>query len=401
MLDINQVPFGAADILLPVGGHEAWSVIACDQHTSEPEYWAEAERLTGDAPSALHLILPELYLQEGSPDVRIRAVNAAMREYLQKGVFRLYENAMILVERTLSDGRVRHGLVGAVPLSAYTYEPGRKPLIRATEGTVLSRIPARVEIRREAPLELPHVMLLDDDPGCTVAEPLAAEKERFPLIYDFELMLGGGHLRGYLLDRKAQEHVVRALSVLCGEAEEPMLMAVGDGNHSLAAAKVCAAESGLPMAQTALVELVNIHDPALDFEPIYRVLFHVDPEDVIHAAKAFFCGSAADGRRIRMIVPGGTEFTVFGTDALVCREVQDFLDRYLAEHSGASVDYIHGEESVYRFSAEDNTVGFLFDGISKAELFPYVKQNGALPRKTFSMGEACDKRYYMEARKLR
>ncbi len=401
MTDIRQVPFEAADILLPACGHEAWSVIACDQHTSEPEYWEEAERLIGSAPSALRLILPEIFLREDKLDGRIRAINDAMREYLHEGVFRLYEDAMILVERTLSDGRVRHGLVGAVPLSAYDYEPGSKPLIRATEGTVLSRIPARVEIRREAPLELPHVMLLDDDPGCTVTEPLAAEKARFPLVYDFDLMLGGGHLRGYLLDRKAQEHVKCALAALCGGEEEPMLMAVGDGNHSLAAAKVCAAESGLLRAQTALVELVNIHDPALDFEPIYRVLFHVKPEEVLLAAKAYFNGSASDGKRIRMVFPGGTEHAVFGTDALVCRQVQDFLDRFLSEHPEAVVDYIHGEDSVYRFASEENTVGFLFDGISKAELFPYVKRNGVLPRKTFSMGEACDKRYYMEARKLR
>ncbi len=399
-MNIKQVPFYAADILLPTECHEAWSVIACDQHTSEPAYWQQAETLAKDAPSSLKMILPELFLKEPGTDRRIRTINETMQKYLRTGVFRLYEHAMILVERTLANGKVRHGLVGAIPLSAYDYEPDEKPLIRATEGTVLSRIPARVEIRREAPLELPHVMLLDDDPGGTVAEPLAAKKEQFPLVYDFELMQGGGHLRGYLLDDRAQEHVLRSLAALCEDGDrEPMLMAVGDGNHSLAAAKVCASECDAPAAQMALVELVNIHDPALDFEPIYRVLFHVQPEEVICAAQAFFHGT--NGRKIRLLCQDGTEHTVFSTDALVCRDVQAFIDRYLETHPDAAVDYIHGEDSVRRLAAEDKTVGFLFDGISKAELFPYVKEHGVLPRKTFSMGEACDKRYYMEARKLR
>lgn len=390
----HQIPFYPADILLPMNPTSAWPTIACDQYTAEPAYWEEAWRLVGDSPSTLRITLPEIYLKSPDKEERIAGINRTMQEYLQSGILREYPDAMILTERTLPDGRVRRGIVGAVDLAAYDYTKGAKPMIRATEGTVLERIPPRVAIRRNASLELPHVMLLIDDPIHTVIEPAAEEKGK--LLYDLDLMQNGGHVRGYLLDKEAQSRILVALDALV-VGDDPMLFAVGDGNHSLATAKACAMnEPNNPLAARALVELVNIHDPSLVFEPIYRVLFHVDPEEVARAADAFF---PKEGSAVTMLA-GGKQWQ-FCADGLVCGCVQTFLDRYLSSHPEAEVDYIHGEDVVRRLASEPSTVGFLFQGIEKSELFPYVKEYGALPRKTFSMGEANEKRYYLEARRIK
>ena len=273
----TNLPFGSADILLPKADFERWACIACDQFTSQPEYWERADAIAGGAPSALRLILPEVYLGDGNDEARIREINDTMRRYLAEGVFNEYKNAMICTERTQPDERVRRGIVGAFALADYSYEPGAKCLIRPTEGTVLSRIPPRVAIRRDAPLELPHIMVFMDDRRREIIEGI--DTSRLVKLYDFELMLGGGHLRGWLIDAAEQQRILAALARLeeeSGTEGEKLLFAVGDGNHSLATAKAAAEVIGTDAARYALAELVNIHSEAISFEPIYRVLFDAD-----------------------------------------------------------------------------------------------------------------------------
>jgi len=390
-----RLPFVPADILIPESDHHKWASIACDQFTSEPEYWEKAYEEVADAPSCLKITLPEVYLNDENVDERISEINRNMVEYLKSGILREYKDALILVERTISDGRVRRGIVGAFELDAYSYEPDSTPLIRTTEGTVLSRIPPRVKIRKDASLELPHVMILADDKQRTVIEQI--DTTGLEVVYDFDLMLDGGHLKGYLLPKSEQERIFAALSALAyGIGDDIMLFAVGDGNHSLATAKTCAPIIGTEQAKYALAELVNIHDDALDFEPIYRVMFGVDPDDVISEMKKVFAG--ATEKKVEYFT--ASEEGSFFVDGLESKVLQDFIDEYVKTHKGSEVDYIHGEDSLKQLAAKENAIGFIFSGINKDELFPYIRKNGPLPRKTFSMGEARDKRYYMEARKL-
>lgn len=396
-----QDAFIPADILLPKTGLEKWSCVACDQFTSEPEYWRAVEEFVGDAPSAYRITLPEIFLDEPDVDARILAINNTMHSYLERDVFAMYSDAYIYVERTLPGGGVRRGLVGCIDLEEYDYSPDSTSLVRATEGTVLSRIPPRVKIRKNAPLELPHIMVLINDPGRTVIEPLA---DRCGInLYDFNLMMGGGHLRGQLVERGAHGDITRAIAALA-QGERPLVFAMGDGNHSLATAKACyeaekarAGHSNL-LSRYALVELVNIYDEALVFEPIFRVMFGADPAEVEAALRgAFSFSGAANVRFISRSVSGR-----FFAPGLVSGAVQDFIDNYIAAHPEVTVDYIHGEDVVRRLCAErDDTVGFIFGGIGKNELFEYVAAHGPLPRKTFSMGEAASKRYYTEARLIK
>lgn len=387
---MKHLPFGKADILLPTENFDKWSVVACDQYTSQPDYWEKADKLVGDAPSTLRITLPEVYLEEPDVEKRITAINDTMKKYLDEGVLREYKDAMVYVERTLHDGRTRRGIVGAIDLTAYDYNVGSRSAVRATEGTVLSRIPPRVAIRREAGLELPHVMILIDDPeGKVIPTEVSGE-----VLYDTDLMLNGGHIRGSLMSEEAMEQALAALSEAAQVHE--LLFAVGDGNHSLATAKACFDEKN-PLSHYALAEIVNIHDEALDFEPIYRILFGVDPADVLTEAKAHF--AAASEHRVSCLSKNGADS--FCVDGLAAGSLQAFLDAYVAAHAGATVDYIHGEDAVKELSMQEGAIGFLFDGIAKSELFPYVEKNGCLPRKTFSMGEAHDKRYYMECRRIR
>nr|MBQ4318528.1 DUF1015 domain-containing protein [Clostridia bacterium] len=399
-LSHNKLPFAPADILLPKTDHSKWAVIACDQFTSEPEYWSECESIVGSEPSALRIILPELYLED-DPDGRAANIRRAMEEYLASGIFTEYKNAMIYVERTLGDGRVRRGLVGAVDLEAYDYSKGAKSAIRATEGTVLERIPPRVKIRSGAPIESPHIMILIDDKERSVIEPLSGMK--LEVVYDFDLMLGGGHLKGALLTAEAQESVLSALEVLSEKSE--MLFAMGDGNHSLATAKTCyeadkAANSpSAALSRYALAEIVNIHDEALEFEPIYRVLFGTDEAEFIAEFEKVCVSDSA--QKVGLITVSGTKTCCLNpTSALTVGSLQAFLDGYVRSHPGVKVDYIHGEDSVKKLVSDGN-IGFIFDGMTKDELFPSVIADGALPRKTFSMGDARDKRYYMECRKVK
>ena len=422
----DGLAFRPADILLPQNcDYTKWSVVACDQYTSQPEYWQEVEELVGSAPSTLRLILPESCLDGPSVETDIMEVNNTMTRYLREERFRTLPASLIYVERRLDNLRLRRGLVGMVDLEQYDYEPGAEAQVRATEGTVMARIPPRVAVRKNAPLELPHVMLLADDPEKTVLEPLSARKDQMEKVYDFDLMERGGHIAGWRLDGESMALVAAALRKLAdpaafraryGVEDKPVLLfAVGDGNHSLATAKECYERqkkltppeqwASLP-ARYALVELNNLHDQSLEFEPIHRVVFGVEPEDLLAELKQYY----PDGH------PGrgeGHVFTAVYQDReqdytvphpaaqLAVGTLQTFLDDYLKAHPAARVDYIHGDDVVRRLSRQPGAMGFLLPAMAKESLFPTVIFDGVLPRKTFSMGEAQDKRFYLEARKIR
>lgn len=393
--------FNPADILLPKKDFEKWAVVACDQYTSEPAYWQDVERIVGDAPSALHVILPEIYLSADNT-ARIDAVNTTMQAYLDGGVFDLFRNTMIYVERE-SNHAIRRGIVGLIDLEDYDYSKGSSALIRATEATVLERIPPRVQIRRDAPLELPHILLLIDDPALSVIEPLSKQKDSFKPAYDFDLMKGGGHISGSFLSDEAIAAVQKALDALIADRDDKLLFAVGDGNHSLATAKECYQLTGDPLARCALVEVVNIHDTSIAFEPIYRVLFHVDRNDLLAGFIAYTEAMGGDDvQRFTVISPDReTALDVKATAKLPVGTLQTYLDGYLKEHPEVGIDYIHGEDVVRSLCRQEGTLGFLFDGMQKDELFPAIVADGSLPRKTFSMGHAEDKRYYIEARRIK
>ena len=414
--------FTPADILLPdFSEHQAyqWAVVACDQFTSEPEYWEAVERKVGDAPSTLRLILPEVYLEEQAD--RIPQINAAMDEYL-KDVFKEHKDCMIYVRRYQSDLTIRQGLIGLIDLEEYDYHKGAETRIRATEGTVLERIPPRVQVRRGASLELPHVMLLIDDPAHTVM-PLAHSLCEQEPAYAFRLMIGGGEICGFRIPGKRAVAIQEALEALVTpeqmqarygkEGLAPLLFAVGDGNHSLATAKACYEEIKETLGQAALdhparyalCEVVNLHDESLHFQPIYRVMFGVDP-DAVAAEFSAYCATLAGNAQAQHVccINGAREWSVeipTPEKQLTVGTVQDFLDVYVAAHPEVRVDYIHGEKALATLSSAPDAIGFLFDGMHKSELFKTVIFDGALPRKTFSMGHAKDKRYYLEARKIK
>ena len=417
--------FYPADILLPKDADMTkWAVVACDQFTSQPAYWQAVEETVGDAPSTLRMILPEARLNDPDVDSHITSINASMQRYLDEGVFRELPSSLIYIERTQSDGRVRRGLIGMVDLEQYDFTPGSGALIRATEGTVLSRIPPRVRVRQDAPIELPHVMLLIDDPARTVIEPLAAESADMEKLYDFDLQQGGGHLTGWRLTAAQTDAAADALAGLCTAAEmerkyamrdaAPLLFAVGDGNHSLATAKQCyenlkkvtpeAEWTHLP-ARYALVEVVNNHDDALTFEPIHRVVFGVEPEKLLEALKAYYPGAhegPGEGHTIAYAYAGRTGAVTVPQPKmqLAVGTLQAFLDDYIKENGG-EVDYIHGDEVTDELGARPGNIGFKLPAMGKEQLFKTVMADGVLPRKTFSMGHAQDKRYYVEARRIK
>ncbi len=398
---MNKYGLMPADILLPKNDFHKWAVVACDQFTSEADYWKAVEETVSDAPSTLKITLPEIYLEDGDTEKRIADINSTMASYLENGIFEEHKNAMIYVERTQSDGTVRHGIVGAVELCDYDYKKGSKALIRATEQTVIERIPPRVKIRRDAPVELPHVLLLTDDPQKTVIEPLKAVKNELKVAYDFDLMQGGGHITGWFLRPEDIERVGMAVNALFDGKEDKMMFAVGDGNHSLATAKECSNLSDSPLAKSALVEVVNIHDDSIQFEPIYRVLFGVEPEKVLEALKNDLGCDCADAHRfICCYGDREVELCLKPTSKLPVGTLQTWLDDYVKANN-IKIDYIHGEDVVRSLSKEKGNLGFIFDGMRKDELFPAVLGDGSLPRKTFSMGHAADKRYYIEARKIK
>lgn len=421
----NKLGFYPADILLPKDADMVkWAVVACDQFTSQPEYWQAVEDTVGSAPSTLRLILPEAKLNDPDVDKYIGDINASMKQYLDSGVFQTLSQSLVYLERTQSDGKVRHGLVGMVDLEQYDFTPGSGALIRATEGTVLSRIPPRVRVRKDAPIELPHVMLLIDDPDGTVIEPLTAANGAMEGVYNFDLQQNGGHIAGWKLSDAQMDQVADALEGLCSDAAmqkkygmsgvAPLLFAVGDGNHSLATAKQCYEDlkkvtpksewATLP-ARYALVEVVNNHDSALQFEPIHRVLFGVDPEKVLDAFKAFYPSAhkgQGDGHTIAYTYAGHTGFLTVPDPKvqLAVGTLQAFIDDYL-KANGGEVDYIHGDSITDELGSKPGNIGFKLPAMGKDQLFKTVMADGVLPRKTFSMGHAQDKRYYVEARKIR
>lgn len=416
--------FCTTDILIPqTDNMTAWSVVACDQYTSEPQYWKQTVDNTCGFPSTYPLVFPEAYLKTADFNETVNSINSTMIKYLSDGLFKEYTNSYIYLERKLKNGKIRKGLIGAVDLEHYDYQKGSKSCIRATEGTVLERIPPRVLIRKDAPLELPHVMLLIDDENKTVIEPLADSKGDCTPVYDFKLMHDSGSIKGYLLNNKQAEQVNDNISKLSRlddfnkryntNEKDVLLFAVGDGNHSLATAKKCymnlkeelGEEALNHPARYALVELVNLHDYSLEFEAIHRIMFDVNPNNVIAALKEYFIvGDVPDTLSQQIdIVVGRNKSTVYinnPTLNLAVGSLQEFIDSYLHKHNG-EVDYIHGEDVVSNICAEDeNSIGFILPSMDKNDLFKTVILDGALPRKTFSMGEACDKRFYLEARKI-
>ena len=423
----EKLPFKPADILLPRDcDMNRWSVVACDQYTSQPEYWQRVAQFVGDQPSTLRLVLPESCLEGPNVETDIMEINNTMSRYLRQERFVTLPDSLIYVERKLADGAVRRGIVGMVDLEQYDYEPGSPALIRATEGTVLSRIPPRVAVRKNAPIELPHVMLLSDDREGTVMPMLAGQTAQMEQVYDFDLMENGGHITGWKMGEEQLEQLDAALSALAdpaafrakygvGEDVSVMLFAVGDGNHSLATAKECYERQKkltppeqwdrLP-ARYALVELCDLHDESLQFEPIHRVVFGVNPDELVGDLKNAFPGAyegRGEGHVLTCVTRNGKcDITIPNPAAqLAVGTLQGFLDNWMKEHKGVGIDYIHGEDVVEELSRRPDAVGFLLPAMGKEELFPTVIHDGVLPRKTFSMGHAHDKRFYLEARRIR
>lgn len=403
--------FTPTDILLPAHADmRRWSVIACDQFTADAGYWQAVQDTVGDAPSTLRLMLPEFYLGKCDEAAATREIQQTMRRYLDDGVFCTVPHSLVLVQRTLPGGAVRCGVVGALDLEAYDYAPDSVTPIRATEGTVASRLPARVRIRAAAALEMPHIMVFYSDPEDTIRrEAQAAAGET---LYDFDLMSGGGHVRGLrIAGAKADALAARLCATGVGtDGAHPMRFAIADGNHSLAAARLCWLEKKQTLtpeqaaadpARYALVELVNLHSPAVTFEPIHRVLFETDAAHWLDAAEAAL--AAADGRGYAVTLLAGAQRRDILARGSSLGEAIAALDAFCASYMqahGGSVDYIHGDDEAIALAAGDGCCGILMPRMDKAELFTSVLRSGPFPKKSFSIGLGADKRYYLECRKL-
>mgnify|MGYP000288641583 CR=1 FL=1 len=434
-------------VLLPKKGIDMtkWSVIACDQYTSEPEYWAEVEKIVGNSPSALKLTFPEVYLEREGKEERITQINSTMENYIKENILEAHGPCFIYVDRKTSHTPSRKGLIMAVDLEKYDYSAGSQSLIRATEGTVIERLPPRIKIREKASLELPHVMLLIDDPEKSVIEPLAEKADSFEKVYDFDLMLNGGHIKGYKIeDKETIGSILAALEKLAepeafrkkysvGTDKDVLLFAVGDGNHSLATAKAhweLIKQSCLPQelenhpARYALVEVVNVHDSGLTFEPIHRVVFNVNPDELLDSMVSFLGEENCSYRKLdsmeslhnelQSLNPSQRHHAIgfcthegFGvievanpSRNLEVGTLQAFLDAYIKGNNDVKVDYIHGEDAVLKLGTQKQNIGFFLPKMSKHDLFKTVILDGVLPRKTFSMGEADEKRFYLECRKI-
>ncbi len=406
-MNYQEIGFKPTDILIPRHvDKKKWSVVACDQYTSQPEYWDRVKSFVGDAPSALKIMLPEVDLANADPI----AINRTMNEYLEGNILRTLPDSLVYIKRTQADGKVREGLIGAMDLECYDYHKGSKSLCRATEGTVEERLPPRIKIRQNAAIEMPHIMVLIDDPKYTVIEALNEQRHEFNKIYDFELMENGGYLCGYSITAEQSTPILQALAALSKDEEHPLLYAMGDGNHSLATAKACYEKLKTELGDEALqhparyclVELVNIHSPALEFEPIHRILTKIQPEHLLGFLKDAGLEEGATHPQTIEVVQNGVHSTwsfAKETAKLAVGTLQNALDEYLAHHD-AEIDYIHGSDIVENLSMQENSIGFILPDMNKADLFPTVEIDGALPRKTFSMGHAHDKRFYYECRKI-
>ncbi|MBF0199508.1 MAG: DUF1015 domain-containing protein [Planctomycetes bacterium] len=446
-MNFDDIGLGVPKILLPNTNIDLnkWAVVACDQYTSEPEYWQEIKGDIETSASTLNVIFPEVYLEDNDGDKRILDINTKMDAYLNDGTLIEQKEGFILLDRKTSHAPSRKGLMVALDLERYDYSVGSQTLIRATEGTIVDRLPPRVKIREQASIELPHIMVLIDDPDETVIEPLFNEK--LETVYDFELMKNSGHLKGFSVDNpELIEKTANSLRQLAkqevfdskyGVSDKGVLLfAMGDGNHSLATAKniweskkAQAANKEDVMgdpARYALVELVNVHDQGLEFEPIHRVVFNIDSEDMLKSMQSYFQNQGSncilerydslEECKAQISKKSSDNMQLFTfTDAqgpgivtlanpklnLEVGNLQAFIDEYLSKHSDSSVDYIHGEDVVTRLGSEKNSMGFYLPVMGKGELFKTVVLDGALPRKTFSMGEADEKRFYLEARRIK
>lgn len=414
--------FTTADILIPKNENmEKWCVVACDQYTSEPSYWSEVESIVADNPSTLRLTLPEIYLEDDDVSERIKKINETMSNYLDEGIFKTLENSMIYVERTTLDGRVRKGIIGKIDLEDYDYNKGSETMVRATEKTVIERIPPRMKVRENALIELPHIMLLIDDEKKDIIDNLDKVVTKDEMVYDVDLMQKGGHITGYKLKDENVNDILSKLDALAdknvfedkyGVSDKGVLLfAVGDGNHSLATAKATynklkesnASLDVLNKARYALVEVVNLHSDALEFEPIHRVLFDIDTDDFMRELNKYYdINKTKTGQKIHIITKGIDEdFYIDNPKSnLAVGSIQLFIDEYLENHKGR-VDYIHGDDVTRSLGKKENNIGILLPKMEKNDLFKTVILDGALPRKTFSMGHSYDKRYYLEARKIR
>lgn len=393
----KELCFSEADILLPKKNPERFSVIACDQFTSEPEYWNGVSEWTKGFNTALDLILPEIYLKEDNSE-EIKRINGNMQRYMSEDVFKKNENCFVFTKRTQSDGLLRLGLIGKIDLKEYSYKDGSAAAVRSTEKTVLERIPPRAQIRKGASIELPHIMLLFDDKKDSLMSFLSGREDEFEKLYGFDLYGGAGHIEGFKTDTAANKRVKELLKEIEKE-NGGLLFCVGDGNHSLAAAKSIYEKSGLEKDRYALVEIVNIHSPAINFEPIYRVCFGVDPEKLISDFEGCTLKDGEFEHTYNCVFAGGEKTVRIKSDyRLPVAALQNFLDNI---KGGVRTDYIHGVRSAGTVAcAESGRVAFIFDGMKKTDLFGAVIKNGSLPRKTFSMGHALDKRFYLEAREL-
>lgn len=433
------------EIYLPSGSidHQAWAVVACDQYSSEREYWENIAATVGGKPSTLNLIYPECYLDDGDKNERIARIQLTMGEYVSKGYLESPGEGFVLVERsTPYEKKPRVGLVISVDLEKYQYGKESKSLIRPTEGTIVERLPPRMAIRRGAPLELPHIMILMDDPSRTVIEPLYERRSYFRKLYDFDLMAGSGHIRGWQVNDEASlGSIASAIASLADPesfgkkygSDEVLLFAVGDGNHSLATAKAVweelkASWAGKPGAEKALeehparyalVELLNVYDEGLPFHPIHRVLFNVDEKALFSALReagatiSMTAGSreafdacdrpdSSGGHTIAWTNGHGSGLIRFAapTAVLAAGTIQALLDAFLKAHPETTIDYIHGSGSLESLASKPGNLGLYLPPVDKASFFATVIKNGVMPRKTFSMGEAPEKRFYVEARKI-
>jgi len=442
LCEFSEYGISVPEILLPAKKDLAsWSVIACDQFTQDRDYWKKVEDAVGEKPSTLRMILPEVYLEDGDREERIAKIRSVMKDYLSGGVFDAPQKELIYIERKTAYGRTRRGLVCSIDLESYEWKPDSKALIRATEATIPARIPPRKEIRRGAPVESPHIMLLANDPGRTLVEKSGEMAKKNPPVYDGDLMLGSGHITGWAVrDDDGLDFVRGALAGLkeAGKCDDGshFLFAVGDGNHSLATAKAVwdeykeelkkegrsEDEIASSPVRYALVEIVNIYDEGLTFEPIHRVLFNVVAESLMAFLRTTLgavisdCGSfeeleksvretessfgivdtAGNATRYRLLrIPG---------KGLLVSRLQPMLDEFLRTDdsmlSGSEIDYIHGSDEVLRLGKKEGCVTLLLPPIDKGSFFGTISSRGPLPRKSFSMGEASEKRFYLECRTL-
>lgn len=413
---MSKLLFQPCNILLPkTDSYEKWSVIACDQFTSEPQYWEQTRSKIGVCKSALDLILPEAYLSEDNSE-KICAIHDSMNRYLSEDSFQIIKNSFIYVERTLLNGDIRPGLIGVIDLEDYSFEKGAESRIRPTEKTVVERIPPRKMVRENAPIEMPHIILFYNDEEDRFTSYIQDRKEALKKVYDFDLIMGGGHISGWAIQGDDVEKIKELFSAYQTTVEDecskhrlnPMILAVGDGNHSLATAKACWEDlkKKLPKeqwdnhpARYAMVEIENIYDKSLQFEPIHRIVQNTNTDALLEYLKNTVCCECGHPIKWHRQNESGCLYLNVHDGELPLAVFQDALDKWLAENPG-EVDYIHGEQSLLKLAEQEDAIGFLMPEIEKGQFFIDIMKTGVLPRKTFSLGHAEEKRYYLEARRI-